>query len=48
MDKQKESVEVRGICAAIQSMTYPGFEELRKLLRKVGYDLIKLPKREAA
>ena len=43
MDKQRESVEVRGICAAIQSMAYPDFAALRKLLRQIGYDLIKLP-----
>lgn len=40
-DKTVETLEVRGICAAIQAMGMPTFENLEKLLDKFGYQLIK-------
>jgi hypothetical protein len=40
-NKTKESMLVRGICAAIQAMVYPTFENLSNLLEKVGYVLKK-------
>lgn len=39
--RTKESVEVRGVCAAIQAMAYPSFEDLNKQLNIFGYHLVK-------
>jgi len=41
-DKIVESTKVRGICAAIQAMTYPTFANLKALLLKFGYKLTKV------
>lgn len=41
-DKTQESITVRGICAAIQSMAMPSFENLRQILLKFGYSLKKI------
>lgn len=41
-DRIKESITLRGICAAIQSMAMPSFENLRQFLLKYGYSLKKI------
>lgn len=40
-EKVQESVKVRGICASIQAMTLPTFENLKALLEAEGYKLVK-------
>jgi hypothetical protein len=40
--KVKESMVVRGICASIQAMQMPTFENLAELLKKFGYALSKI------
>lgn len=39
--KQKETVILRGICAAIQAMHMPNFQNLRDELSKFGWTLIR-------
>lgn len=41
MDKVKESVIVRGICAAIQAMQMPSFQNLIDYLKRYGYSVTK-------
>lgn len=36
-----DSVEVRGICASIQAMAFPTFENLNTLLEPYGYEIVK-------
>jgi len=40
-DKVVETIDVRGICASIQAMAMPNFENLRQILEKFGYTLVK-------
>jgi len=39
MEKIKESILIRGICSAIQSMSLPTLDNLIDLLKKVGINL---------
>lgn len=38
----RESIKVRGVAAAIQSMSFPSFKNLDELLNKVGYKIVKI------
>jgi hypothetical protein len=38
----QDSIKVRGIAAAIQSMSFPSFKNLDELLNKVGYKIVKI------
>lgn len=40
-EKAKEAMMVRGICAAIQAMSMPTFNNLNDLLSRFGYTLSK-------
>lgn len=44
MTKQQETVEVRGIAAAIQAMSFPTFQNLGELLGVFGFKLVKVEK----
>lgn len=41
MNKQDETIIVRGIAAAIQAMAMPTFENLATMLNQYGYTLVK-------
>lgn len=41
-DLVEESIKVRGLAAAIQSMSFPNFKNLNDLLNKIGYKLVKI------
>lgn len=38
-DKEKESITIRGIAAAIQAMKFPTFENLKELIKAAGFKL---------
>jgi hypothetical protein len=40
--KVKESVLIRGICSALQSMSLPTLENVNSLLSKFGYTIRKI------
>ena len=40
-ERVKEVIEVRGLAAAIQAMVAPTFKNLKDLLRKLGWKLIR-------
>lgn len=40
-DKAKDTVILRGICATIDKMGMPTFDNLKELLSKFGYTLTK-------
>jgi len=40
-DKIKESITLRGICEALQAMHMPSFDNLKEILEKFGYTIIK-------
>lgn len=44
--KEKESVIVRGIAAAIQSMAMPTFQSLREILSRFGWTIQRLSNKQ--
>lgn len=44
MDKLKQSIILRGICQAIQSMNMPDFQSLKNLFDVVGFNITITPK----
>lgn len=42
LQKVNESTILRGICASIQAMAFPTFENLNKLLNQFGYKIVKI------
>ncbi len=40
--KIKESITIRGICSAIQAMSFPTFENLNEMLKRYGLKLVSI------